>query len=54
MDVTVTSNQSPLYEVIPCKPDHTHDSTHQPAVYEIPEIPKLPQEEGNGSTPHTP
>ena len=46
------SNQSPLYEVILCEPDHTHDYTHPPGVDEMPEIPRLAQEEGNGSTPH--
>ena len=45
--MSVASNQSPLYEEIT---GHTHDSTHQLGVNEIPEIPELQQEEeSNGS-----
>ena len=38
--------------MIPYEPGHTHNSTHQSGVDEMPEIPRLAQEEGNGSTPH--
>ena len=45
--MSVASNQPPLYEEIT---GHTHDSTHQLGVNEIPEIPELQQEEeSNGS-----
>ena len=33
-------NQPPLYEEIP---GHTHDSTHQLAFNEIPDIPEIPE-----------
>ena len=37
--------------MIPCTPGHTHDSTHQSGVDEIPEIPRLSKEGDNGSIP---
>ena len=47
--MSVASNQPPLYEEIT---GHTHDSTHQLGVNDIPEIPEIPElqqeEESNG------